>query len=157
MRSLGVALLAIGIVSVSGHGWSGESQTAPGTSSGATTPQEAKLPPDVHADSLSRLPLIQRDQMDEDGKKIYDVFVSPQTRTLAGLQGPYGIWLHSPKLREPLLAANQYLRYRTDLGRRLTELAILVTAREFNQQVEGKPHEKADFNEGLEQHNHNFF
>lgn len=151
MRPLGVALLTIGMVSLSGHGGNGESPTAQGTSSGATTPQETNLPPDVYADSLSRLPLIQREQMDEDGKKVYDLFVSPQTRTLAGLQGPYGIWLHSPKLGESLLAANQYLRFHTDLDRRLTELAILVTARELDHQFEWTAHEPAALRDGLEQ------
>lgn len=151
MRPLGVALLTIGMVSVSGQGGSGESQPTQGTSSGATSPQQANLPPDVYADSLSRLPLIQREPMDEDGKKVYDLFVSPQTRTLAGLQGPYGIWLHSPKLGEPLLAANQYLRFHTDLDRRLTELAILVTARELDHQFEWTAHEPAALRDGLEQ------
>ena len=77
--------------------------------------------------------------------------MGPQTRSLAGLQGPYGIWLHSPKLGESLLAGNQYLRFQTDLGRRLTELAILVTSRELDNQFEWTAHEPVAVQDGLEQ------
>ena|SRR2546425_8200836 len=110
----------------------------------------ATLPPDVHPESLSRLPLRQRKDMDEQGQRFYDAVVGPQSRTLVGLRGPSGIWLHSPKLAEHLRAANQYLRFETGLDRRLTELAILVTARELDQQFEWTAHEPAALREGLE-------
>ena len=108
------------------------------------------LPEDVYPESLSRLPLLTREEMDEQGKRFYDAAVSPQSRTLAGLQGPSGIWLHSPRLGEHQRAANQYLRYETTLGRRLTELAILVTAREIDSQFEWTAHEPAALREGLD-------
>jgi 4-carboxymuconolactone decarboxylase len=113
----------------------------------STTP----LPPDVHPDSLSRLPLRKREDMDEPGQRFYDVVVGPQSRTLVGLRGPSGIWLHSPALGERVRAVNQYLRFETTLGRRLTELAILVTARELDQQFEWTAHEPAGLSEGLSQ------
>lgn len=108
------------------------------------------LPPDVYPDSLCRLPLLGRDELDEDGKRYYDAVTGPQSRTLVGLQGPSGIWLHSPKLALHLRGANQYLRYETKLGRRLTELAILVTARELDHQFEWTAHEPVALREGLE-------
>ncbi len=104
---------------------------------------------DVHRDSLSRLPLRRREDMDEDGQRLYDAVVSPQSRTLVGLRGPSGIWLHSPELGERVRAVNQYLRYETALDRRLTELAILVTARELDNQFEWTAHEPAALAEGL--------
>ena len=107
------------------------------------------LPGDVHPDSLSRLPLRRREDMDEDGKRFYDAVVSPQSRTLVGLRGPSGIWLHSSELGERVRAVNQYLRYETALERRLTELAILVTARELDNQFEWTAHEPAALAEGL--------
>jgi len=76
--------------------------------------------------------------------------VSPDSRTLVGLRGPSGIWLHSPKLAGHLRAANQYLRFETALSRRLTELAILVTARELDNQFEWTAHEPAALAEGLD-------
>ena len=108
------------------------------------------LPRDVHPASLSRLPLLERGQLDEEGRTHYDAVVSPQSRTLVGLRGPSGIWLHSPKLAGFLRAANQYLRFETALDRRLTELAILVTARELDNQFEWTAHEPAALAEGLD-------
>jgi len=112
--------------------------------------QVARLPKDVHPDSLSRLPLLKRAELDAQGRKLYDQAVSPDSRTLVGLRGPSGIWLHSPVLAEFLRAANQYLRFEAALDRRLTELAILVTARELDNQFEWTAHEPAALREGLD-------
>jgi len=109
------------------------------------------LPEDVLAESLSRLPLRTREEMDDHGKRLYDAVVGPQSRTLVGLQGPSGISLHAPRLGELQRAVNQYLRFDTALGRRLTELAILVAAREMDSQFEWTAHEPAGLIEGLEQ------
>jgi 4-carboxymuconolactone decarboxylase len=108
------------------------------------------LPRDVHPDSLSRLPLVAREALDEQGRRFYDAVVSPQSRTLVGLRGPSGIWLHSPRLAGHVRAVNQFLRYETGLDRRLTELAILVTARELGNQFEWTAHEPLALREGLE-------
>jgi 4-carboxymuconolactone decarboxylase len=108
------------------------------------------LPKDVDAESLSRFPLLTRDDLDEAGRQHYDTVVGPQSRTLVGLRGPSGIWLHSPKLAGFVRAANQYLRFESALDRRLTELAILVTARELDSQFEWAAHEPAALKEGLE-------
>jgi 4-carboxymuconolactone decarboxylase len=48
------------------------------------------MPEDVHPESLSRLPLVKRDEMDEQGKTFYDAVTGPHSRTLVGLQGPSG-------------------------------------------------------------------
>ena len=108
------------------------------------------LPHDVHPDSLSRLPLRQREDMDAQGQAFYDAATGPQSRTLVGLQGPSGIALHSPELGARMRAVNQYLRFATALDRRLTELAILVTARELDHQFEWTAHEPAALKEGLD-------
>jgi len=108
------------------------------------------LPADIYPESRSRLPLVAREAMDEQGKRFYDAVTSPQSRTLVGLQGPSGIWLHSPELGERMRAVNQYLRYETALEQRLTELAILVTARELDNQFEWTAHEPVALKEGLD-------
>jgi 4-carboxymuconolactone decarboxylase len=110
----------------------------------------AKLPKDVSANSLSRLPLLARDELDAQGREHYDEVVGPNSRTLVGLRGPSGIWLHSPRLAASVRAANQYLRFETALSRRLTELAILVTARELDNQFEWTAHEPAALAAGLD-------
>src|SRR5262249_6446563 len=108
------------------------------------------LPADIYPQSLSRLPLLEREAMDEQGKQFYDVVTGPHSRTLVGLQGPSGIWLHSPELGERVRAVNQYLRYETALERRRRELAILGTARELDNQLEWTAHDPAALKEGLD-------
>lgn len=108
------------------------------------------LPDDIHPESGSRLPLRTREEMDEQGRAFYDAVTGPQSRTLVGLRGPSGIWLHSPELGARMRPVNQYLRFETGIERRLTELAILVTARELDNQFEWTAHEPAALAEGLD-------
>jgi 4-carboxymuconolactone decarboxylase len=82
-------------------------------------------------------------------QQIYDRFVGPEVKSLAGLQGPYGIWLHNPKLAGLAQPLNAYLRYDTPLGPRLTELGILVAARELDNQFLWTSHEPNAIKEGL--------
>ena len=138
------------IVLVACMGWFGSrAAAAAGQGAGGETPPAA-LPKDVDPDSRSRFPIIRRDDMDEFGKKIYDLYVGPQTQSLLGLRGPLGTWLYSPRVAEPLQMLNNYVRFQTDLGPRLTELAILVTARELSNQFEWAQHEPVALKEGLE-------
>ncbi len=110
----------------------------------------AAVPGDVHPDSRNRLPLVRREDFSESDRKIFDL-VAGDTRSLVGLQGPGGIRLHSPRLSEAAFRGNEFLRFENGLGRRLSELAILVTARELDQQFEWTAHEPAGLKAGLEQ------
>ena len=113
--------------------------------------QQSSLPKDVHPDSLNRLPLIKRDQLtDPAALKLYDSYAGPNSKSLAGLQGPGGIRLWSPRLAVLNEPRNTFIRYNLDISRRLTELAILVAAREFDSQFEWAAHEPAAIKEGLE-------
>ncbi|UVW28304.1 carboxymuconolactone decarboxylase family protein [Massilia sp. H6] len=56
------------------------------------------------------------------------------------LYGPFVPLLRSPELMEYAQRMGEYLRYRSAIGARLSELAILVTARQWNQQVEWAIH-----------------
>ncbi|MTW14327.1 carboxymuconolactone decarboxylase family protein [Pseudoduganella eburnea] len=56
------------------------------------------------------------------------------------LYGPFVPLLHSPELMACTQRLGEYLRYRSAIGTRLTELAILVTARHWDQQVEWAIH-----------------
>jgi 4-carboxymuconolactone decarboxylase len=57
-----------------------------------------------------------------------------------GVVGPFIAALRSPELTSRLQRLGEYLRYRNALGSRLTELAILVTARAWTQQYEWAMH-----------------
>lgn len=54
--------------------------------------------------------------------------------------GPFVPLLRSPELMEYAQRMGEYLRYRSAIGVRLSELAILVTARQWNQHVEWAIH-----------------
>ena len=56
------------------------------------------------------------------------------------LYGPFVPLLRSPELMQHAQHMGEYLRYRSAIGTRLSELAILVTARQWNQQVEWAIH-----------------
>jgi 4-carboxymuconolactone decarboxylase len=57
-----------------------------------------------------------------------------------GLYGPFVPLLRSPELMGHAQRLGEYLRYRSAIGVRLSELAILVTARAWDQQVEWAIH-----------------
>jgi 4-carboxymuconolactone decarboxylase len=100
---------------------------------------QAKLPPDVDKDSLSRFPLLKRTDMKDDyERKIFDTVHGERTTPFLG---PGGISLHSPHIAESMNLFNEHLRYKNLVGRPLTETAILVTAREIDQAYEWNSHE----------------
>ena len=113
-------------------------------------PTMTTLPKDIYPESRSRLPLPKREALDEQGKRVYDSVLDPKRSTLAGFQGPAGIWLHSPRVGEPFREMNRVLRSEVPLAPRLRELAILVTAREFDSQFEWTTHEPVALKEGLD-------
>jgi 4-carboxymuconolactone decarboxylase len=92
--------------------------------------------------SVSRLPAVKREDLDENGKKAWDTVSDPSHRLYAKLMGPPGFWLHIPDLLLPVREINWYLRRKLDgLGPDLRELATLVTAREHESQYEWTAHE----------------
>ncbi len=57
------------------------------------------------------------------------------------LYGPFVPLIRSPELMAAAQRMGEYLRYRSAIGTRLSELAILVTARQWSQAVEWAIHE----------------
>jgi 4-carboxymuconolactone decarboxylase len=104
---------------------------------------------DIFPESGSRLPPIERDQLDATGQALYDE-VAGDTRSLVGFKGPAGIGLHSPQLYALHRKVNQFLRFGSGLDPRLRELMILVAAREMDSHFEWRAHEAAAKKEGLE-------
>ena len=102
--------------------------------------QDQAMPSDIDPQSGFRLPLPKREELDEAGRAAYDRAVTPG-RTIAGLQGPAGVQLYSPKIAPHVSAINQYLRYEAGYPPRVREVAILTTAREMDSQFEWVAHE----------------
>ena len=113
--------------------------------------QAAKLPPDVDKQSYNRLPVIKRDQLDAAGKKAYDLTAGGAGK-VASPTGPSAISLYSPGVSEPMRMLNNYLRREnTLLGKPVTELAILITAREFDSNYIWSAHEPTALKVGVPQ------
>ena len=66
------------------------------------------------------------------------------------MSGPAALAMYSPQMAEPIEALNRWLRRNGVLGPRLTELAILVAAREIDQRYEWGGHEPAALRAGVE-------
>lgn len=103
--------------------------------------QEAagNLPRDVHPETRNRLPPIARESLDERGKAAYDAAVRAGDGTVP--RGVSAIRLHRSGLD---------VRWDSPLGRQLTELAILVGAREHDQPYEWSLHEMEALSVGLD-------
>jgi 4-carboxymuconolactone decarboxylase len=108
---------------------------------------QSKLPPDIDPKSFTRLPLIDRASLDDEGKKIWDYVGGARGMPATG---PAPLTMYSPKLAKPIHELNQYLRT-TVAGPRYFELSALVAAREFDQVYEWGGHEPAGRRAGLEQ------
>jgi 4-carboxymuconolactone decarboxylase len=110
------------------------------------------VPADIDLASGSRLPLVVRDSLDDFGRSVYDDIVVglKEGRLLAGLRGPSGILLYSPPVSDLFQKQSRYLSSDEALGRRLSELSILVTARELNSQFEWTAHEPAAIAAGVD-------
>ena len=108
------------------------------------------MPSDIDPRSGFRLPLPNREDLDEAGKTAYDRGTRPGA-TIARLQGPAGLQLFSPKTAAHHSAINRYLRYEAGFTPHVREVAILTTAREMDSQFEWVAHEPEAIKEGVPQ------
>lgn len=108
-------------------------------------------PADILAESLARLPTVQRVDLDAIGQDAFDTYVRPGTGYETGLRGPIGMWMHSPEVAKAMFDVRRRVRYGSAKDQRLTELTIISTAREIDSQYIYTAHEPAARNAGLEQ------
>ena len=95
---------------------------------------------------MPRIPLPTPETMTPEQRRVYDAVVSgPRGK----LQGPLRAALHRPELADKWQQFGEVLRYRTSLPPRLSELAILVTARHCNCDLEWHIHEQMARQAGL--------
>ena len=88
-----------------------------------------QLPDDVNPESRSRLPPIDREELDPVRREAFD----------AAVASPAGAPAGAAALR--LHGSGASLRFEAPMGRRLTELTVLTTAREYDQPYEWALHE----------------
>jgi 4-carboxymuconolactone decarboxylase len=96
---------------------------------------------------MPRIPLPDPQEMTTEQRAVHDEVVSGPRGQLVG---PLRAVIHSPDLALRWSRLGEYLRFRTCLPRRLNELAILVTGRRWNSQVEFYIHAAAARDAGLD-------
>ena len=87
--------------------------------------------------TTDRLPPLSHDALTDAQRLAADAIVNGRR---GALYGPFVPLLRSPELMECAQRMGEYLRYRSALGQRLSELVILLVAREWDQQVEWAIH-----------------
>lgn len=108
-----------------------------------------KLPSDIDPETRCRLPLVDRSTLTGVAAEMFDKHMSGESNSIKGLYGPGGIRLHSPDLAAVAGPYARYLRFESGLGGDLRELAILIAAREADNNFEWSAHEEVAKEEGL--------
>jgi 4-carboxymuconolactone decarboxylase len=96
---------------------------------------------------MVRLHLPARDEMTPEQREVHDEVVSGVRGRLVG---PLRAVIHSPDLARRWSRLGEYLRFSTCLPKKLNELAIIVTGRRWNSQVEFLIHAEAARAAGLD-------
>ncbi len=84
-----------------------------------------------------RLPTIPPDQYTADQKRAAEEFLAARK---VPVFGPFEPMMHSPEVMNMARAMGDYLRYHSAIGNTLSELVVLVTAREWSQDYEWYVH-----------------
>jgi hypothetical protein len=103
---------------------------------------QTALPPDINPVTLSRLPPVTREDLDEEGQRLL-------TQRPAAKPGPGPTHVTSYSPRERNLGVPTGVG--SPVGPRYFQLAVLIMAREIDQQFEWSAHEPAGLRQGLEQ------
>jgi 4-carboxymuconolactone decarboxylase len=95
-----------------------------------------------------RLPTIPPDQYSPEQKKAAEDFLAARK---VPVFGPFEPMMHSPEVMSMARAMGDYLRYHSAIGNSLSELVILVTAREWSQDYEWSVHQPIALKAGIAQ------
>src|SRR5262245_47933270 len=103
---------------------------------------QTSLPPDINPVTLSRLPPVTKEDLDEEGQRL----LAARPNFTPG-PGPTHVTIYSPRERDLGIPSGE----KSPVGARYFQLAVLITAREIDQQYEWSAHEPAGLRQGLEQ------
>jgi 4-carboxymuconolactone decarboxylase len=95
-----------------------------------------------------RLPTVAPDRYTDEQKKAAEEF---QTARKVPVFGPFEPLMYSPQLMNRARAMGDYLRYGSAIGNTLSELVILITAREWTQDYEWYVHYPIALKSGIRQ------
>jgi 4-carboxymuconolactone decarboxylase len=100
------------------------------------------------AGAQDRMPPIPTDKLTDAQKKAIEEFKAARS---ADISGPFVPMLRSPEVMTRARAMGDYLRFRSSLPPRLSELVILLTARRWTQQYEWNAHAPLAVKGGLKE------
>jgi 4-carboxymuconolactone decarboxylase len=95
---------------------------------------------------MGRIPDLKPEEMTERQKQLAAEIAGPRGGVV---RGPFAIWLRNPELVDKANQLGNLLREGTSVPRRLSELAILVTARHWTAQYEWFAHEQQALDQGV--------
>jgi 4-carboxymuconolactone decarboxylase len=101
------------------------------------------------ADEITRFLPMKAEQLNPEQKKWADMISAPP-RNAKFVNPPYRAYIYNPDLANRLTAMSEYLRWNTSLPPRLSELAILITARQWTAQYEWFAHYPLALKGGLD-------
>jgi 4-carboxymuconolactone decarboxylase len=99
------------------------------------------------AGAQDRMPPIPADKLTDAQKKAIEEFKAARS---ADISGPFVAMLRSPEVMNRARAMGDYLRFKSSLPPRLSELVILMTARRWTQQYEWNAHAPLAVKGGLD-------
>lgn len=103
---------------------------------------QTPLPADIHAVTLSRLPPVTPEDLDEEARALLEA----RPNFTPG-PGPTHVTVYAPRDRSLGVPTGE----NSPIGPRYFQLAVLIAAREIDQQYEWSAHEPAGRRQGLEQ------
>ena len=98
------------------------------------------------AHAAERLPTIAPEKYSEEQKKAADEFLAVRKKPVFG---PFEPLMYSPQVMSQARATGDYLRFNSALGNVLSELVILITAREWAQDYEWYVHHPIALKAGI--------
>jgi 4-carboxymuconolactone decarboxylase len=102
-----------------------------------------------HAQDVTRFPPLKADELSPAQKAWADQIAQPPRNAKFGA-APYRAYIRNPELAPKLSALSDYLRWNTTLPPRLSEFAILITARNWTAQYEWAAHYPLALKAGLD-------
>ena len=96
---------------------------------------------------MPRISPLQPAEMNADQRQFHDNILSGPRGSMGG---PFQAWIHSPDFADRAHKVGEYCRYNSVLETRLSELAILITARHWTAQFEWFAHAPMALEGGLD-------
>ena len=103
------------------------------------------------AAAQERYPTLSPDQFSPEQKAYIENLAKPPRNNTTGAKNPpFKVYMRSPELAPKLEAISDYVRWGTGLPPRLTELAIMITARQWSNQWIWRGHYRGALRGGLD-------